>query len=105
MKRRADCDTIMNHTTALKELERTFFMRLDKYLKVARIIKRRTVANEACDAGRVQVNDKAARASYDVKIGDVITVSMGQSVTKYEVLSVTPHATKESAAEMFRPLK
>lgn len=80
-------------------------MRLDKYLKVARIIKRRTVANEACDAGRVQVNDKTARASYDVKVGDIITLSLGQNVTKYEVLNVSEHATKETAAEMFRPLK
>lgn len=80
-------------------------MRLDKYLKVSRIIKRRTVANEACDAGRVQVNGKAARASYDVKVGDILTLSMGQNSTRYEVLSVTEHATKEAAAEMFRPLK
>ncbi len=80
-------------------------MRLDKYLKVSRIIKRRTIANEACDAGRVQVNDKVARASYDVKVGDVITISMGQSITKYEVLAVNEHATKDSAAEMFRPIQ
>lgn len=80
-------------------------MRLDKYLKVSRIIKRRTVANEACDAGRVMVNDKPARASYNINAGDIITLSMGQSVTKYEVLAVTEHATKETAAEMFRPLK
>lgn len=80
-------------------------MRLDKYLKVSRIIKRRTIANEACDAGRVSVNGKAARASYDVKVGDIIALSLGQSVTKYEVLLVTEHATKDSAAAMFRPVK
>ena len=71
-------------------------MRLDKYLKVSRIIKRRTVANEACDAKHVSVNGKPARASYDVKVGD--------STSRFEVLSVTEHATKESAALMFRQL-
>ena len=60
-------------------------MRLDKYLKVSRIIKRRTVANEACDAGRVQVNGKVARASYDVKIGDIIQVEFGGKTLKFKV--------------------
>ena len=58
-------------------------MRLDKYLKVSRIIKRRTVANEACDAGRVEVNGKVARASYDVKVWDVIEIRFGEKTTKY----------------------
>ncbi|CDC09033.1 MAG: RNA-binding S4 domain-containing protein [Clostridium sp.] len=79
-------------------------MRLDKYLKVSRIIKRRTVANEACDAKHVSVNGKPARASYDVKVGDVIELTFGSSTSRFEVLSVTEHATKESAALMFRQL-
>ncbi len=80
-------------------------MRLDKYLKVSRIIKRRTVANEACDAQHVSVNGKVARASYDVKVGDVIEITFGQSTNKFEVLSVSEHATKETAALMFKQLK
>ncbi|MBS5730095.1 MAG: RNA-binding S4 domain-containing protein [Clostridium sp.] len=79
-------------------------MRLDKYLKVSRIIKRRTVANEACDAKHVSVNGKPARASYDVKVGDVIELTFGSNTSRFEVLSVTEHATKESAALMFRQL-
>lgn len=79
-------------------------MRLDKYLKVSRIIKRRTVANEACDTKHVSVNGKPARASYDVKVGDVIELTFGSSTSRFEVLSVTEHATKESAALMFRQL-
>lgn len=77
-------------------------MRLDKYLKVSRIIKRRTVANEACDAGRVEVNGKVARASYDVKIGDKIKVSLGQNERWYEVLEINEHALKENAADMYK---
>ena len=76
-------------------------MRLDKYLKVTRIIKRRTVANEACDAGRIYVNDKPARASYDVKINDIITVAMGSKPLKVRVLGVSEYATKENAAENY----
>lgn len=77
-------------------------MRLDKYLKVSRIIKRRSVANEVCDAKHVAVNGKVARASYDVKVGDVIEIQMGQSHTVYEVLAVNEHATKEDAAGMYQ---
>lgn len=77
-------------------------MRLDKYLKVSRIIKRRTVANEACDAGRVEVNGKVARASYDVKIGDKIKVSLGQNERCYEVLEINEYALKENAADMYK---
>lgn len=77
-------------------------MRLDKYLKVSRIIKRRTVANEACDAERVFVNGKAARASYDVKVGDIIEISFGSRPFKAEVLSVKETVKKEEAAEMYR---
>jgi len=79
-------------------------MRLDKYLKVSRIIKRRTVANEACDAKHVTVNGKVARASYDVKVGDIIEITFGASTNRFEVLSVSEHATKETAALMFRQL-
>ncbi len=79
-------------------------MRLDKYLKVSRIIKRRTVANDACDAKHVSVNGKVARASYEVKEGDIIEITFGASTNRYEVLTVSEHATKESAAAMFRQL-
>ena len=72
-------------------------MRLDKYLKVSRIIKRRTVANEACDAGRVLVNGKVARASYDVKQGDVLELQLGSRNIKAEVVSVNEYARKEEA--------
>ena len=77
-------------------------MRLDKYLKVTRLIKRRTVANEACDAGKIEVNGKIARASYDVKVGDIIAINMGQRPIKVEVLNVSEYATKENAAENYR---
>ena len=77
-------------------------MRLDKYLKVSRIIKRRTIANEACDAGRVMVNDKVARASYDVKVGDVVEISFGTRNVKIEVLSLNETIHKEDAALMYK---
>jgi ribosomal 50S subunit-recycling heat shock protein len=70
-------------------------------LKVSRIIKRRTVANEACDAGKILVGDKVARASYDVKIGDIITINMGQKPLKVRVLGVSEHATKDTACENY----
>ena len=78
-------------------------MRLDKYLKVSRIIKRRTVANEACDAGRILVNGKPARASYDVKAGDILEIGVGKPM-KVEVVSVSEYATKENAAGMYKIL-
>ena len=77
-------------------------MRLDKYLKVSRLIKRRTVANEACDNGLVTVNGKPARASYDVKVGDVITIRFGQKALSVEVLSVADNVGKADAAAMYR---
>lgn len=77
-------------------------MRLDKYLKVSRLIKRRTVANEACDAGRILVNGKVARASYDVKEGDKIEINMGTKPLTVEVLQVSEHTTKEAAAELYK---
>ncbi len=79
-------------------------MRLDKYLKVSRIIKRRTVANDACDAKHVSVNGKVARASYEVKVGDIIEITFGSSTNKYRVKSVSEHATKEDAAAMFEQI-
>jgi ribosomal 50S subunit-recycling heat shock protein len=79
-------------------------MRLDKFLKVSRIIKRRTVANEACDAGRVEVNGKVARASYNVKVGDVIKVSLGQNERSYQVCEISEHALKEDALKMYKIL-
>ena len=78
------------------------FMRLDKYLKVSRIIKRRTVANEACDGGRVSVNGKTARASYDVKIGDIIEINFGTRSVKVEVLSVKETVKKEESENLYR---
>ena len=77
-------------------------MRLDKYLKITRLIKRRTVANEACDAGKISVNGKIARASYDVKVGDIIEINRGVKPLKAEVLSISEYATKENAADNYR---
>ena len=77
-------------------------MRLDKYLKVSRLIKRRTVANEACDAGRIRVNQKVAKASYDVKVGDVIEITFGDRVTAVEVTNIADTVKKEAAAEMYK---
>ncbi len=77
-------------------------MRLDKYLKVSRLIKRRTVANEACDAGRVTVNSKVARASLDVKVGDIIEISFGGRTVKVEVLQVSEVVNKENASLLYR---
>jgi ribosomal 50S subunit-recycling heat shock protein len=79
-------------------------MRLDKYLKVSRLIKRRTVANEACDAGKVLVNDKPARASYDVKIDDVITLSLGARQLRAQVVSIQETVGKNDAALLYRVL-
>ena len=75
-------------------------MRLDKYLKVSRLIKRRTIANEACDAGRILVNGIEARASYAVKVGDKITINMGKPLT-VKVLQVSEYANKETASEQY----
>lgn len=79
-----------------------FFMRLDKYLKVSRLIKRRTVANEACDNERVTVNGKVARASYEVKEGDVIAIRFGQRTLTVEVVAVAENVGKAGAAAMYR---
>ena len=79
-------------------------MRLDKYLKVSRLIKRRTVANEACDAGRVLVNGKVAKASVNVAVGDTITIQFGNKEVKVEVLNVQETVKKEEAKDLFRYL-
>ena len=76
-------------------------MRLDKYLKVTRLIKRRTVANEACDAGKITVNGKIARASYDVRENDIIEIIMGNKPVKVKVLKVSEYATKENASDNY----
>ena len=76
-------------------------MRLDKYLKVSRLIKRRTVANEACDGGRVSVNGKPARASYDVKVGDVLAISLGEKTLTGRVTDVSDVVRKENAATLY----
>lgn len=79
-------------------------MRLDKFLKVSRIIKRRTVANEVCDAKHVTVNGKTARASYEIKVGDIIEISMGPNKTTVKVVSVFDHVPKEEASKMYQLL-
>ncbi|MCI7182146.1 MAG: RNA-binding S4 domain-containing protein [Lachnospiraceae bacterium] len=79
-------------------------MRLDKFLKVSRLIKRRTVANEACDAGRVLVNGKAAKASVKVKVGDIIEIQFGTKNVKVEVLDIQETTKKEEAKDLFRYL-
>ncbi len=79
-------------------------MRLDKYLKVSRLIKRRTIANEACDAGRVLINDKVAKAGSRVDVGDVIEISFGDRTVRAEVLKIAETVKKEEAAEMFKYL-
>ncbi len=80
-------------------------MRLDKYLKITRLIKRRTVANEACDAGRIIVNGKPARASYDVKEGDTVEICLGQRPLKVKVVKVSDYATKDTASEGYEVIE
>ncbi len=86
-------------------LYRSENMRLDKFLKVSRIIKRRTVANEVCDAGHVSVGGKAVKASYDVKTGDILEIRFGEKISRYKVLNVTEYATKQTAGDMYEELK
>ena len=76
-------------------------MKIDKFLKVSRLIKRRTVANEACDAGRISVNGKVVKASYDVKVGDVIEITFGTKTVKAKVISVADSTKKDDAKEMY----
>ena len=77
-------------------------MRLDKFLKVSRLIKRRTVANEACDAGRVSVNGRPVKAGYEVKVGDIISIGFGQKTVEAEVLGVQETVKKENAGDLIR---
>lgn len=79
-------------------------MRLDKYLKVSRLIKRRTVANEACDGGRIQVNGRTAKASYEVKVGDLIEIAFGQRTLRVEVTQISETAGKADAPAMYKEL-
>jgi ribosomal 50S subunit-recycling heat shock protein len=76
-------------------------MRIDKYLKVSRLIKRRTLANEACEKGRVKINDKVAKPGSEVKIGDIVEIQFGSGTAKIKVVSVSEHVTKEGAKEMY----
>ncbi len=80
-------------------------MRLDKYLKVSRLIKRRTIANEACDAGRVMINDKIAKAGTDVKVGDRISIAFGDKTVNVKVLSISDTVRKEEASLMYEYLQ
>ena len=77
-------------------------MRLDKYLKVSRIIKRRTVANEACSGGRVTLNGKVAKPGAEVKVGDIMTIRFGDKIGQYEILSIQETVRKDNASEMYR---
>ena len=79
-------------------------MRLDKFLKVSRIIKRRTLANEACDAGRVSINGKAAKAGTAVKEGDIIEIQFGTNTAKFQVLNISETVKKDDAQSMYKPL-
>ena len=79
-------------------------MRLDKFLKVSRVIKRRPVANEACDSGRVIINGKVAKASTEVKVGDIVEIKFGEMMVKFEVMAINEVATKENAEGMIKPL-
>ena len=79
-------------------------MRLDKFLKVSRVIKRRTVANEACDAGRVSINGRTAKASSEVKLGDIVEIVYGEKIIKFEITSINDVATKAGAEGMIKPL-
>ncbi|HOQ37471.1 MAG TPA: RNA-binding S4 domain-containing protein [Acetivibrio sp.] len=79
-------------------------MRIDKYLKVSRLIKRRTLANEACEQGRVKINDKVAKPGSDVKVGDIIEIQFGNATTRVKVISVAEHVLKADSKEMYEIL-
>jgi len=76
-------------------------MRIDKFLKISRVIKRRTVAQEACDGGRIEINGKVVKPAKDVKVGDIVTVSFGNNALSFKVLSIDEHQTKQSAETMY----
>ena len=80
-------------------------MRIDKFLKVSRIIKRRTVATESCDTGHISVGGKTVKASYDLKVGDIVTVSFGQRSLTFEVLALKEHVLKDAAGELYRVIE
>ena len=80
-------------------------MRIDKYLKVTRLIKRRTIANEACDQGRITVNGRVVKASYDIKENDVIEITMGERVIKVRVKAVAEHVLKNDASSLYEPIQ
>lgn len=80
-------------------------MRLDKYLKLSRIIKRRTVAKEACDTGRISVNGKTAKAGYEVKVGDILEIRFGNRLLKAEILNLSENVRKEEASSMYKVLE
>ena len=94
------CEALLPEAILGKEND----MRLDKFLKVSRLIKRRTVANDACDAGRVMINDKPAKASANVKVGDVIEIGFGGKAVRVEVLDIQETTKKDEAKELFRYL-
>ncbi len=77
-------------------------MRIDKYLKIARIIKRRTIANKACEAGRVKINDQVAKSGTKVDIGDIVEIQFGSNITKFEVLDIKAHVKKEEVNNLYR---
>ncbi|MBR5502336.1 MAG: RNA-binding S4 domain-containing protein [Oscillospiraceae bacterium] len=79
-------------------------MRIDKFLKVSRIIKRRTVANEVCDAERVSVNGRPVKAGYNVNVGDIVEIRMGEGVTRFEILAIAETQNKDAAKQMYRML-
>ncbi len=89
----------------IEHKERNKNMRLDKYLKVSRIIKRRTVANNACDSEHVKVNGRDAKASYDVKIGDIIEIAFGERILRVKVKDVKEHTLKNDASELYEVLE
>ena len=76
-------------------------MRIDKYLKVSRLIKRRTVANEVCEQGRVTINDKVAKPGSEVKVGDIVEIQFGNNTTKIEITRISEHVLKDAAKEMY----
>ena len=80
-------------------------MRIDKFLKVSRLIKRRAVANEACDQGRILANGRVIKASYDVKVGDVLEITMGERVTKVKVTAIAEHVLKNDASSLYTPIQ
>lgn len=88
----------------MKTRKEVFIMRLDKYLKNSRIIKRRTVAKEACEGGRVQINGRVAKAGTTVEVGDIIEIQFGDRAVKVEVTALMDHVSKDSAKDMYRPI-